>query len=58
MFEGRPVGNSPEFMPLDMLLNNDTKLLYDIHYALTARPPDNGVQKFSLKTTKLIHRLI
>ena len=51
VYEGRPVGNSPECTPLDMALNNNIKRAYDYHYAVTDHLDDNDVHKFSVKKT-------
>ena len=44
-FSGRPVGNSPEFMPWDCYLNNDPKLSFDCHVIFTNNLPDNDPKK-------------
>ena len=51
-FEGRPVGNSPEMMPLDCSLNNDTHEDVRKHIGLTRNLPKNDPRKFSLATPK------
>ena len=62
VYKGQPVGNSPEFMPLNMLLNKDTNRSYDYHCALTYHLPFNHLSKFSNKTqhwiSKGIKRLV
>ena len=50
----RPVGNSPEFMPLDNSLNQDIQLSLSLHCAVTAHLPDNDPRKFSMRTPKTI----
>ena len=47
VYEGRPVGNSPEFMPLDMSLNNDIKRSHDYHCALSYNLPFDHPAKLS-----------
>ena len=54
IFQNRPVGNSPEFMPLDMSLNNDVQLALSLHCAITAHLPDDDPRKFSMRTPKTI----
>ena len=49
-FSGRPVGNSPEFMPWDYYLNNDLKLSCDRHVILTNNLPDTNPKFFSMST--------
>ena len=48
VFANRPVGNSPEFMPLDMSLNNDIQFSLCLHCAITSHLPDGDPHKFSL----------
>ena len=48
-----PVGNTPEWMPLDMRLNNDIQLLLSLHCAITAHLSDDS-RKFSLRTPTTI----
>ena len=55
---GRPVGNSPEFMPLDMSLNKDIKEALKYHMIMTKHLPDEHVSKFSMSTPKNISRAI
>ena len=55
-FEHRSVGNSPEFMPLSMSLNNDVKTGHNFHCALTSHLAQNDERKFSMKTPKMIAR--
>ena len=61
-FEHRSVGNSPEFMPLDMSLNNDVKIGHNFHCAITSHLAQHDEKKFSTSTPKLIsrgiHRLV
>ena len=54
VFQCRPVGNSPEFMPLDMLLNNDIQLSLSLHCTITAHLPDDDACKFLIRTPKTI----
>ena len=51
----RPVGNSPEFMPLDNSLNQDIQLSLSMHCAITAHLPDTDSRKFSMRTPNTIH---
>ena len=37
VYFGRPVGNSPEFMPLDNLLNADITRSHDYHCRLSSK---------------------
>ena len=55
-YEHMPVGNSPEFMPLDNSLNRDLQLSHDYHCAVTAHLDDDDVGKFSKKTPNTISR--
>jgi len=54
VYKGRPVESSPEFMPLDMSLNNSIKGVHDYHCAVTGRLNDKDVHKFSMNTSKWI----
>ena len=49
-----PVGNSPEFMPLDNSLNRDLQCSHDYHCAVTAHLDDKDNRKFSKKTPNRI----
>ena len=40
LFCGRPVGNSPEFMPLNNSLNQDILMCHRYHCAVTYHLPD------------------
>ena len=55
-YEGRPVGNSPEFMPLDNSLNADIKRAHDLHCIITSKLHIKDPRKFSMRTPKLISR--
>jgi hypothetical protein len=55
-YHERPVGNSPEFMPLDNSLNHDLKSSHLHHCAVTAHLPNNDLRKHSMSTPKLIER--
>ena len=55
-YHGRPVGNSPEFMPLDNSLNYDVQSSHVHHCAVTAHLDENDVRKHSLKTPTRISR--
>ena len=39
-YDGCPVGNSPEFMPLDNILNRD--ILHSLHFSLCLGPFFSG----------------
>ena len=49
-YENRPVGNRPEFMPLDNSLNADIQYSLSLHCALTAHLNDEDDRKFSMRT--------
>ena len=51
---GVPVGNRPEWMPLDMCLNNDIQLSLSLHCAITAHLSDDNPRKFSSRTPTTI----
>ena len=51
-YEGKPVGNSPEFMPLDTHLNQDLHSSHDFHVTLTQDLPDDNTKKFDGSTPK------
>ena len=53
---GRPVGNSPEFMPLDNSLNADVKRAHDRHVGVTMHLPKDDARKFSNRTPQAISR--
>ena len=53
---GRPVGNSPEFMPLDNELNNDIQQSLSLHYAITLELDDYDEKKFSMRTPNEISK--
>lgn len=50
----RPVGNRPEWMPLDNSLNNDIQLNFSLHCAITAHLDDSDPRKFSFATPSTI----
>ena len=52
-YASRPVGNSPELMPLDCSLFKDLDDAVDRHIAVTSSLPDTNVKKFSKRTPKL-----
>jgi len=60
-YEGKPVGNSPEFMPLDTHLNQDLHSSHDLHATITQNEADNDPKKFDGSTPKRLsesyHRL-
>ena len=51
-YEGKPVGNSPEFMPLDTHLNQDLHSSHDFHATLSQDLPDDDPKKFDGSTPK------
>ena len=53
-YAGRPVGNSPEFMPLDNTLNQDMHAATKTQASATRFLPDNDLRKFSFATPKTI----
>ena len=53
-YAGRPVGNSPELMPLDYSLFQDLHMFVKIHVAATFHLPSNHADKFSYSTPKTI----
>ena len=55
-YHARPVGNSPEFMPLDNSLNNDIQSNHLHHCIVTAHLPPKDNRKHSLATPKMISR--
>ena len=55
-YSGRPVGNSPEFMPLDNALNNDIQQSLSLHCAITLELDDNDERKFSMRTPNEISK--
>ena len=52
VYEGRPVGNSPEFMPLDNSLNNNIKASLNRHCCVTSHLPRDDKRRFSNSTPK------
>ena len=60
-YEGKPVGNSPEFMPLDTHLNQDLHSSHDYHATVTQHLEDDDPRKFHGSTPKRMsdsyHRL-
>ena len=57
-YHERPVGNSPEFMPLDNSLNNDLKNSHYHHCAVTAHLPSNDNRRHSMATPQSIEKSI
>ena len=53
-WEGKPVGNRPEFMPLDNSLNADIQYALSLHCAITSHLNDDDLRKFSMHTTLTI----
>ena len=58
IFCGRPVGNSPGFMPLNNSLNQDMLICHRYYCAVTDHLPDDDARRFSLRTLCLIARRI
>ena len=60
-YEGKPVGNSPEFMPLDTHLNQDLHSSHDYHATVIQHLEDDDRRKFHGSTRKQMsdsyHRL-
>ena len=54
VYVSRPVGNRPEWMPLDNSLNNDIQSALSLHCAITAHLPDDDIRKFSFSTPSTI----
>ena len=53
-YANRPVGNRPEWMPLDNSLNNDIQSSLSLHCAITSHLDDNDPRKFSFLTPSKI----
>ena len=51
-YQGKPVGNSPEFMPLDTHLNQDLHTSHDYHATITQHLNDDDPRKFDGSTPK------
>ena len=51
-YEGHPVGNSPELMPLDTNLFRDLNICVDDHILRTHHLPEKDSRKFSISTIK------
>ena len=47
---GKPVGNSPEFIPLDTHLNQDVHQSHNLHATVTSHLPEDDPNKFSSST--------
>ena len=56
IYTGRPVGNSPEFIPQDNILNAEVKWLHYYHCVVTNKFDDKDTRKLSMETPKLIAR--
>ena len=54
VYANRPVGNLPEFMPLDNSLNQDTQVSLSLHCTVTVHLPDDDSRKFSMRTLDTI----
>lgn len=57
-YHKRPVGNSPEFMPLDNSLNADLKNSLMHHCAVTSHLPKDDLRKHCMSTPRLIERSV
>ena len=55
-YHKRPVGNSPEFMPLDNSLNNGIKSCHVNHCLVTSHLKKDDDRKVSMKTPLLIDK--
>ena len=55
-YDMHPVGNSPEFMPMDNSLNACLNRSHERHCAITSKLHKNDPRKFSLATPKTISR--
>ena len=53
-YSGRPVGNSPEFVPLDNSLNNDKHQAAKAQVSATRFLPKEDPKRFSFATPELI----
>lgn len=49
-FEGHPVGNSSELMPLDCSLFNDVNMYVNYHINITRKLSENDDKKFSMSS--------
>ena len=54
VYVNRPVGNHPEWMPLDNSLNNDIQSALSLHCAITAHLDDGDIRTFSFATPSTI----
>ena len=52
VYENRPVGNSPEMMPMDNTLNKDHDDEVRFHISLTSHLKEDDPKKFTLSTPK------
>ena len=57
-YSGRPVGNSPELMPLDNSLFRDFRTSLNLHIGLTAHLPDTDVRKYSKSTPNRLDKAV
>ena len=55
-YHQRPVGNSPEFMPLDNSLNGYLKNSLMHHCVVTSHLPKDDIRKHCMATPRLIKR--
>ena len=57
-YNGRPVGNSPELMPLDNSLFRDFRASLNLHVGLSAHLPDTDIRKFCKSTPTRLDRAV
>lgn len=57
-YESSPVGNSPEFVPLDCSLFSDLVRSLQVHARLTASLDVTDDRKFSMATPKTVSKAI
>lgn len=55
-YHTKPVGNSPEFIPMDNSLNTDITQSHDKHVALTRHLPKDDWREFCNRTSKSIRQ--
>ena len=57
-YHGRPVGNTPELMPLDCSLFNDLRLGLDYYVMYTSLMINGDVKKFAFDTVFQVEHAI
>ena len=55
VYTNLPMGNSPQFMPLDNSSNQDIQVGISLNYAVTVHLHDHDSRKFSMQTPNTIH---